>query len=316
MEKKTYYPPREPNKPKLSTIKKYTFFDFILIGIHILIFTFFCRGLDYKLESQRVFFGIITIYLAIRLWPLVVTNNLNRVKNSKLMKSYKVEMTKYVKSYQEYRIERDRSDAAELKIKLELDRAKKAERPQISDIELQDRLKQLREKARLPNDSSGSITKDGNIEIEVTNTIRKYSAICAAMAVQPIPFADIFILTPTQIIMGKKIASLRGYEVKDSSIEKILKEISGIIGMGVLAQQVVIGAYKTFLPFMGGITTIPVVYGLTYGIGKTMDYYIVAKINGKQINKSEVERIFKNSREFGQREGKSKENDISRSSKK
>jgi uncharacterized protein (DUF697 family) len=136
------------------------------------------------------------------------------------------------------------------------------------------------------------------------------------MAVQPIPFADIFILTPTQIIMGKKIASLRGYEVKDSSIEKILKEISGIIGMGVLAQQVVIGAYKTFLPFMGGITTIPVVYGLTYGIGKTMDYYIVAKINGKQINKSEVERIFKNSREFGQREGKSKENDISRSSKK
>lgn len=154
------------------------------------------------------------------------------------------------------------------------------------------------------------------LEIEINNTIKKYSAICAGLAIQPIPFADIFILTPTQILMGKKIADLRGYEIKENSIEIILKEISGIIGMGIIAQQLVIGAYKTFLPFFGAITTIPVVYGLTYGIGKSMDYYINTKINGKPINKSELEKIFKSSREIGEREGKLKEKEIKTSSKK
>jgi uncharacterized protein (DUF697 family) len=165
-------------------------------------------------------------------------------------------------------------------------------------------------------DSTSIYKKNNQIESEINDTIRNYSGICAVLAIQPIPFADIFILTPTQILMGKKIASLRGYEIKENSIESILKEISGIIGMGIIAQQLVIGAYKTFLPFLGGITTIPVVYGLTYGIGKTMDYYIVAKINGQQINKSEIEKIFKSSREIGQREGKSKEKEIQAKAKK
>lgn len=157
---------------------------------------------------------------------------------------------------------------------------------------------------------------DNQLEIEINNTIKKYSAICAALAIQPIPFADIFILTPTQILMGKKIADLRGYEIKENSIELILKEISGTIGMGIIAQQLVIGAYKTFLPFFGAVTTIPVVYGLTFGIGKAMDYYITAKINGKHINKSELEKIFKSSRVIGEREGKSKEKEIQATSKK
>lgn len=157
---------------------------------------------------------------------------------------------------------------------------------------------------------------DNQKEIEINNTIKKYSAVCAALAIQPIPFADIFILTPTQILMGKKIADLRGYEIKENTIELILKEISGIIGMGLIAQQLVIGAYKTFLPFFGGITTIPVVYGLTYGIGKVMDYYIISKINGYQINKSEIEKIFKSSREIGEREGELKEKEIQATSKK
>jgi uncharacterized protein (DUF697 family) len=158
--------------------------------------------------------------------------------------------------------------------------------------------------------------KDYHLEVEVNNTIRNYSGICAVLAIQPIPFADIFILTPTQILMGKKIASLRGYIIKENSIESILKEISGIIGMGIIAQQLVIGAYKTVLPFFGGFTTIPVVYGLTYGIGQVMDYYILAKINGMSINKSDIEKIFKSSREIGQREGKSKEKEIQARAKK
>jgi uncharacterized protein (DUF697 family) len=186
---------------------------------------------------------------------------------------------------------------------------------------IKDKLQQLRERLREQRastiiDPSVLKPKNNHLEVEVNNTIRNYSGICAVLAIQPIPFADIFILTPTQILMGKKIASLRGYIIKENSIESILKEISGIIGMGIIAQQLVIGAYKTVLPFFGGFTTIPVVYGLTYGIGKVMDYYILAKINGTSINKSDIEKIFKSSREIGQREGKSKEKEIQARAKK
>ncbi|MFV8361439.1 hypothetical protein [Flavobacterium sp. LS1P3] len=75
--------------------------------------------------------------------------------------------------------------------------------------------------------------------------------------------------------------------------------------MGIIAQQLVAGAYKIFLPFIGRINTIPAIYGLTFGIGKIMDYYILAKINDTKINKSDIEKIFKTSREIGPHEGKS-----------
>ena len=37
---------------------------------------------------------------------------------------------------------------------------------------------------------------------KVDKLLIRFSAICAAVAVQPIPFADIFILTPIQLYMG------------------------------------------------------------------------------------------------------------------
>ena len=47
---------------------------------------------------------------------------------------------------------------------------------------------------------------------KVDKLLIRFSAICAAVAVQPIPFADIFILTPIQLYMGTLIAEARGYK--------------------------------------------------------------------------------------------------------
>lgn len=249
---------------------------------------------------------------------------LNRQKSLEAQRQEKIKLNgqKSLDADQQKRLELNRQKNLELQKKIELYRQKRI------DLELKKKQDELtlaekielsnqKRKENLKTNSNGdfkgtsSINKiTNNLESEINNTIRLYSGTCAVLALQPFPFADIFILTPTQILMGEKIASLRGYEIKENSIKNILTEISGTIGMGIIAQQLVIGAYKTVLPFFGGLTTIPVVYGLTYGIGKTIDYYIVAKINGKQINKSEIEKIFKSSREIGQLEGKSKEKEI------
>lgn len=307
MENKRIFRPLPPKEPELLRLRTYTFANFYPVDfffISLFAFIYF-PYMGCKFDSFGFCIGAICLYLIIRIWPYVVTNSQIRINNKKMKISYEKEVIKYNKELKEY-LEYDK-ERFRLTGKNDF-----FDSVDISYSRLE-RLKSDQEFFKIERGKHIETShnyKINTLEIEVNNIISKYSGICAVLAIQPIPFADIFILTPTQILMGKEIASLRGYEIKENSIEIILKEISGIIGLGVIAQQLVIGAYKTFLPFLGGITTIPVVYGLTYGIGKTMDYYIVAKINGRQINKSEIEKIFNSSRQIGEREGKSKEKEL------
>jgi len=116
--------------------------------------------------------------------------------------------------------------------------------------------------------SSLNIPPDKKVE----KLLISFSSVCAAIAVQPIPFADIIILTPIQLYMGTLIAESRGYKF---SMSEVYKEIIGVLGLSFLAQQTAIGLYKLGLPFISGFMTIPLVFALTYSMGKVMDFYFV-----------------------------------------
>jgi len=58
-------------------------------------------------------------------------------------------------------------------------------------------------------------------EKKVDKLLIFFSSACAATAAQPIPFADIFILTPMQLYMGTLIAEARGYKFSMSEIVRI-----------------------------------------------------------------------------------------------
>ncbi len=128
---------------------------------------------------------------------------------------------------------------------------------------------------------------------KVDKLLLRFAGICGAVAVQPIPFADIFILTPIQLYMGTLIAEARGYKF---SMSDVYKEIFGLIGLAYLAQQTAIGLYKTVLPFLGAITTIPLVFVLTYAVGKVMDYYFISRTQGKTLTKDELKNFFSQAR--------------------
>ena len=112
------------------------------------------------------------------------------------------------------------------------------------------------------------------------------------MAVQPIPFADIFILTPLQALMGERIGSIRGFPLSNKESTDLIKEISGVAGLGLIAQQIALGAYKVGLPGLAGFTTIPLVFGLTYAIGQVVNEYFVRKGRGEQISRKEIKNLF------------------------
>ncbi|MBC8255694.1 MAG: hypothetical protein H8E85_00090 [Candidatus Marinimicrobia bacterium] len=145
---------------------------------------------------------------------------------------------------------------------------------------------------------------------KVLRIIKTFAAGCAGFAVQPIPFADFFVLTPIQAYMGSRIGAIRGMPISESKATEIFKEIAGVVGLGLLAQQLVIGLYKTFIPFLGAITTIPLVFGLTYAMGKVMDLYFIQKIKRGAIDKDELRKMWSKMKKEGTDLGKKEKSKI------
>ena len=134
--------------------------------------------------------------------------------------------------------------------------------------------------------------------------IRIFSATCAAAAVQPIPFADIFVLTAIQAYMAERIAAVRGVPMAKGSAMELVTDLAKVIGLGMVAQQVALGLYKVGLPFLAGFTTIPLVYGLTYGIGSVLDYLFIERAKGKKLSPEEIKIIWGREKKEGMKKGK------------
>lgn len=145
---------------------------------------------------------------------------------------------------------------------------------------------------------------DLSTEEKVSRIIHIFSAASAAAATQPLPFADIFILTPIQAYMGSRLSAIRGMPITEAKANELLKEILGTIGMGMLAQQAALGLYKVGLPFLAGFTTIPLVYGLTFAIGRTMDYYLKEKTKGRVVSAPDLKRMWREAKAEGRRRSK------------
>jgi uncharacterized protein (DUF697 family) len=151
---------------------------------------------------------------------------------------------------------------------------------------------------------------------KISQIIHIFSAICAGVAVQPIPFADIFLLTPIQAYMGVRLSAVMGQPLTERESADIMKEIAGVVGLGLLAQQLALGAYKTFLPFLGGLTTIPLVYGLTYAIGRVMEQYLMARHKNQKLSPEQIKSLWTQFKKEGEQRGKSVESTIKKQSSK
>lgn len=113
------------------------------------------------------------------------------------------------------------------------------------------------------------------------------------MAIQPLPFADIFLLTPAQTYFATRIAAIRGIKISESSAADWIKELLGIVGLGILAQNIGIAAWKVVALSFSGCFTVPLVYGLTYAIMKICDVYFQKKKRGQEMRPQEFRRMWK-----------------------
>lgn len=137
-------------------------------------------------------------------------------------------------------------------------------------------------------------------------------ATCAGVAIQPIPFADIFILTPIQAIFASRIAAIRGVPVSESEAADWIKEVIGIVGLGIIAQQIAIGVWKIITGGLGGFLTIPLVYGLTFAVMKVADRWFTSKAKKERLTDAQLRAIWKSAFSQGKKKGATEEQDIKR----
>jgi uncharacterized protein (DUF697 family) len=109
---------------------------------------------------------------------------------------------------------------------------------------------------------------DEKTDDAVQKDIKRAGVATAAVAVQPVPFVEMILISPIQIAMVRRIGSLRGYKFDRKAAYEIWKAFR----VSILTQQAVITAVK-FVPAIGSIAAASVAYSLTTTIGEVFDYY-------------------------------------------
>ena len=153
--------------------------------------------------------------------------------------------------------------------------------------------------------------EDISIKEKSDKIIHLFCATCGAVATQPLPGFDIFFLTPIQFYMATRLSAIHDISLKKATMWEILTDIGKVVGLGFLAMHLTVAGYKTIIPFFGNVSTVPMVYGMTYAIGRILnEMYIRRSKNKDQMTNKEIKEMFKKLKKEGLSLGKKKKDEI------
>jgi uncharacterized protein (DUF697 family) len=118
---------------------------------------------------------------------------------------------------------------------------------------------------------------DGSIEhLEVEAFVRGRAALCAAVALEPIPLLDLAIVLPMHLEMVVRIGKIYGFELSTDRAKEIVLEFSGAIAMTYAARTAARSVLK-FVPILGPVLNAPLVFSGTYALGMLTERYFRAR---------------------------------------
>ncbi|WP_198170711.1 YcjF family protein [Deinococcus arboris] len=120
------------------------------------------------------------------------------------------------------------------------------------------------------------LSREDNAE----EVIKSAALLSGAIAVEPIPFADLLLITPVQGKMVLHIGKIYGFDITPERSLEIAREIGVTIAYGMAARQVMRGLAKLALPVIGGLITAPAVYGWTFALGRLAQNYFERRAQG------------------------------------
>jgi uncharacterized protein (DUF697 family) len=98
-------------------------------------------------------------------------------------------------------------------------------------------------------------------------------------------------LSPIQVVMVWEMSRVMGRPVGKQGAGEIVASIFGVVGWGLFFQQAILGLYKSLMPFMGGFTTIPLVYAATYALGQAAREVLEARRRDQELSRRELRAI-------------------------
>ena len=117
--------------------------------------------------------------------------------------------------------------------------------------------------------------------------------------------------------MATRLSAIHDLSLKKATIWEILTDIGKVVGLGYLAMHLIVAGYKTIIPFFGNVSTVPMVYGMTYAIGRILnEMYIRRSKNKDQMTNKEIKEMFKKLKKEGLSLGKKKKDEINSTRKK
>lgn len=134
---------------------------------------------------------------------------------------------------------------------------------------------------------------------------------CAAVGIQPVPFADIFLLGGLQAYFATRVAAIRGVAITEANARDYIRGIFGVVGLGVIAEQFAIGVWKLATFGFGGAITFVLDYAMTFAVMKLADAYFSAKAEGRELSRHEARAIFRAAHREGKKKGATEKRKIS-----
>ena len=122
---------------------------------------------------------------------------------------------------------------------------------------------------------------------QMAQEVRKAATVCTlGLSMQPIPFADVLIITPFQVLMVRTIGNIYGYKLS----ARTTKETLSVIGGGIVGQQLCLALFKIGLPGAGGLGGAVFVFCWTHAMGCAAEAYFSS---GMKASREELEGICK-----------------------
>ena len=132
--------------------------------------------------------------------------------------------------------------------------------------------------SQLPNEARVELVRSGGdrqAQTEIAEMlVKSTSAICAAIGAQPIPLADLPVLTTLQLVMVSGIMYISGRERSLRAATEFLGAIGANVGLGMVLREGARAALK-FFPGWGNVVCGMVAGAGTFAIGRAATVYFI-----------------------------------------
>ncbi len=111
---------------------------------------------------------------------------------------------------------------------------------------------------------------------EVEALVRQRAALCAAIALEPVPLLDLAIVLPLHLEMVVKIGKIYGFELSTVRAREIALEFGGAVALTYATRTAARSVLK-FIPVLGPVLNAPLVFTSTYTLGMLCERYFRAR---------------------------------------